>query len=263
MSKRRRKKSSGVVSWILIMICLIVFCGSGAKLLFYFWDKFQAEQEFAQIRESARDLSDVYAQNHDLIGWIKIEDTKIDYPVMQTPQDPEYYLHTDFNGEYSASGTPFLDAASVVMPRTFVDSHGETYELNVTWNWLIYGHNMKSGTMFAALQKYDSQEFWEGHKTFTFDVYHPDTGVTESGVYEIFAVSRSQIKASDSNAFQYYKYAGYTDEQKFYEFVSGVKAESSYETGITPQFGDQLVTLSTCAYHVDEGRMYIVGRRVQ
>ena len=196
----------------------------------------------------------MYDQNSDFIGWIKVPDTKIDYPVMQTPDDPEFYLHRDFNKDYSASGTPFLDAASVVVPRDGKD---------VTWNWLIYGHNMNFGTMFHDLQKYDSKEFWEDHKTFTFNYYNPQTDVTESGEYEIFAVSRSNIKPEDSDAFKYYKCAGFTDEENFDKYVAGVKSESSYETGITPEFGDQLVTLSTCAYHTKEGRFYIVGRRVE
>ena len=259
MASKSKREPIGLVRWILILICAIVFCASAAHLLFYFLDKLNAEKDFKQIRESSRDLSELYAQNNDLVGWVKVPDTKIDYPVMQTPDDPEFYLHNDFHKEYSASGTPFLDAASVVMPRA--DESGGT--LSVTWNWLIYGHNMKAGTMFADLQEYDDQEFWEGHPTFTFDVYDPATGVTDNGEYEIFAVSRSKIRAEDSDAFAYYQYAGYTDEETFNEYVAGVKAESSYETGITPVYGDQLVTLSTCAYHTDEGRMYIVGRRVK
>lgn len=250
-----KSKSTGIgnlVSWILIVICAIVFCGSAAHLLLYAKDKMDAEKEFRQIRESSRDLSKLYAQNHDLIGWIKVPDTKIDYPVMQTKDDPEYYLHRDFSGGYSASGTPFLDAMSVTAPKEAA-----------TWNWLIYGHNMKFGTMFHDLQKYDDREFWEGHKTYTLDIFDPQTGKTDNQTYEIFAVSRSAIRAEDSNAFKYYQYAGRTDEAGFQEYAAGVAAESSYDTGITPQFGDQLVTLSTCAYHTKEGRMYIVGRQVK
>ena len=107
MAKGKSKGSGSLISWILIVICAIVFCGSAAHLLLYAKDKLDSEKEFKEIRESARDLSDLYAQNNDLVGWIQIKDTKIDYPVMQTPDDPEFYLHRDFKGEYSASGTPF------------------------------------------------------------------------------------------------------------------------------------------------------------
>lgn len=249
----KRKRSFGVIRWILFIICVIVFCGSAAYLLLYAKDKVDAEKDFKELRESVRDLSTVYAQNSDLVGWVEVPGTKIDYPVMQTKDDPEFYLHRDFKKEYSASGTPFLDAASVVL--------GD--DGDVTWNWLIYGHNMKFGSMFHDLQEYDSKEFWEDHNTFTFSVYDPATGKTDNGEYEIFAVSRSQIRAEDSSAFKYYQYGGLTSEEKFNEYVTGVKSESSYDTGITPQYGEQLVTLSTCAYHVEEGRFYVVGRRIQ
>ena len=141
-----KKSISVLIRWILIAVCAIVFCGSAAHLLFYAKDKLDAEKAFEQTRN--RDLAELYAQNSDLIGWIEIEGTKIDYPVMQTPDDPEYYLHRDFNREYSASGTPFLDSASVVLPK----------DNAVTWNWLIYGHNMKFGTMFIH-QPVDSIQY--------------------------------------------------------------------------------------------------------
>ena len=251
--KKGKRQPIGLVRWILIIICAMVFCGSAAYLLLYSKDKVEAEKDFKQLRESSRDLSTVYAQNSDLIGWVQVPDTRIDYPVMQTKDDPEFYLHRDFKKESSVSGTPFLDAASVVLGS----------DEDITWNWLIYGHHMKFGTMFHDLLEYEDKEFWEGHKTFTFAVYDPETGKTDDGEYEVFAVSRSQIRAEDSSAFQYYQYAGLTSEEKFNEYVAGVKSEASYDTGITPEFGDQIVTLSTCAYHVKEGRFYIVGRRVK
>lgn len=260
MSGDKNMSAAGLSRWMLIFLCAIIFCGSAGYLLFYGQDKVSAEKEFRQIGESARDLSALYARNSDLIGWLRIEGTKIDYPVMQTPGDPEYYLHIDFDKEYSDSGTPFLDADSVAVPRPITDSAAT---LDVTWNWLIYGHNMKFGTMFHDLLKYESQEFRKKHQTFTFDVYHPETGVTDSGEYEIFAVCCSRIRREDSNAFSYYRYAGRTDEEPFQEYVVGVRSESVYDTGIMPHFDDQLVTLSTCAYHASEGRFYIVGRRIQ
>lgn len=238
--------------YLLIALCLIVFCGSAAYLFLYSKDKVKAENEFHQIRENTYDLTQLYEKNSDLIGWIRIEGTGIDYPVMQTPDDPEYYLYRDFNKEYSASGTPFMDAACIAVKQ----------QSPITWNWIIYGHNMKFGTMFHDLQKYDSKEFWEKHRNFSFDVYDPMTGITYHGEYQIFAARRSRIRAEDSAAFSYYRYAGYSDEQTFSEYVEGLKNESIYDTDITPSFGEQLVTLSTCAYHTSGGRFYIVGRRV-
>lgn len=248
----RRKGLAGLVEAILLMICLIVFCGSTADLLLYSEDKIEAETEFHEIRENARDLSELYEQNHDLIGWVRIEGTRIDYPVVQTPDHPEYYLNRDFSKEYSESGTPFLDARSAAVSK---------YR-PVTWNWLIYGHNMKIGTMFHDLLRYNAQDYWEKHRFLMFDVYDPDAGITDHGEYEIFAAARSKIQTKDSDAFSYYRYAGYTDAKSFHEYAEGVRNESLYDTGIVPRFGEQLVTLSTCAYHTSGGRFYIVARRI-
>ena len=102
------KKSFGLVRWILVIICAIIVCGSAGYILTYVKDKVDAEKEFEALK--SHNLSELYAQNSDLVGWIHVPGTKIDYPVMQTPSDPEFYLHRDFGKEYSDSGTPFLDA---------------------------------------------------------------------------------------------------------------------------------------------------------
>ena len=245
MSSESRRNM--VLTWILIITCMIVFCGSAAYLLLYGQDKVSAEKEFKLLRENSRDLSGLHAQNSDLIGWIRADGTRIDYPVMQTSDDPEYYLHRDFNKDYSNSGTPFLDANS---------------KIGASLNWIIYGHNMKFGTMFHDLHKYGSQEFWDEHRTFTLDIYDSKTGITDHEVYEIFAVCRSRIHTEEANIFSYYRFTGYTDEDIFSEYTAGVISESVYATGIIPQYGEQLVTLSTCAYHTSEGRLYVVGRRI-
>lgn len=266
MSKNGKKKF-GLGRWIILLICVIVIVGSAGHLLTYVKDKADAEKDFATLR--THNLSELYAQNSDLIGWITVPGTKINYPVMQTPSDPEFYLHRNFSKEYSDSGTPFLDAGSVVMPRVVAAddavygsvAEGET--LSVTWNWLIYGHHMMYGNMFAGLDKFENQEFWQEHPLFTLEVYDPTTNTTYTADYEIFAACRSEIRPEDSADFKYYQYASNIDEETFHEYVAGVKAEASYDTGITPQYGEQLVTLSTCAYHVEEGRFYIVGRRIQ
>ncbi len=246
------KRPKAMSGYLLIALCLIVFCGSAAYLLLYSKDKVEAENGFHKIRESSYDLTQLYGQNSDLIGWIRIEGTRIDYPVMQTPDDPEYYLYRDFNKEYSASGTPFMDATCIAVRK----------QSPITWNWIIYGHNMKFGTMFHDLQKYESKAFWEKHRNFSFDVYDPETGTTDHGEYQIFAAGRSKVQAEDSAAFGYYRYAGYSDEKTFYEYIGGLKEESIYDTGISPVFGEQIVTLSTCAYHMNRGRFYIVGRKI-
>lgn len=239
----------GAGTKIVLVLCLIVFCGSGYYLADYFLKAHQTQTAFSDLKteeNGGKDLSALYQKNHDLVGWVTVEGTKIDYPVMQTKgegQDPEYYLHRDFEKDYSEAGTPFMDAASdIYVP---------------TCNWLVYGHHMRSGIMFHDLVKYEKKEFWEKHPTFRFDTI---TG-TGSGEYEIIAACYSKVYSKESLAFKYYQYAGITSEEDFNTYVNGVKAIAAYDTGKTASYGDQLVTLSTCAYQTKDGRFFIVGRK--
>lgn len=253
MSKKRKPLGTG--RWAVLIICAIVFCGCLAYLGNWAKEGITAQKSFDEISEKVQEsdtgLADLYAENQDIIGWVKIDDTRIDYPVMQTVEDPEYYLHRDFQRAYSDAGTPFMDALSRV---------GE----EPTCNWLIYGHHMRIGTMFHDLVEYDSADFWDEHRTVKLQVI---TGiengepVIDEGEYEIFAAARSKIRDRNSTAFKYYEYAGFDDEESFDTYIRGVKNESLYDTGITPEYGQQIVTLSTCAYHDENGRFYIAAVR--
>lgn len=243
---------------IILVICLIVFVGSAGVLLDYFINGMREQSALEDLKNLMGDredlvtdkgtvigkYADLYLANEDIIGWITVEDTKIDYPVMQTQDSPEYYLDKNFNKEYTASGTPFMDAASDI----FIP----------TCNFLIYGHNMKNGTMFHDLLEYADKDFYEAHKTFKFDTIYKGG----QGTYEVIAAGYSQIYPKDSTEFKYYQYAGITSQSDFNEYVKGVKALSEYDTGVIAEYGDQLVTLSTCAYHVEDGRFFVVGKRV-
>lgn len=257
-SKKGKRAPLGLGRKIILVICMIVFLGSASVLLDYFINgarEQNALEDLAGLKMAGQDMetdkgtvigqyAELYKTNSDIIGWIKIEDTKIDYPVMQTKNDPEYYLHRSFDGEYTDSGTPFMDAASDIFIPTA--------------NFLIYGHHMKNRTMFHDLLKYEDKSFYENHKKFKFDTIYKGG----QGTYEIISVAYSQIYAKDSDKFKYYQYADITTETEFNEYVRGVKALSIYDTGVTAEYGDQLVTLSTCAYHTEEGRFFVVAKRV-
>ena len=113
---------------------------------------------------------------------------------------------------------------------------------------------MKNGTMFHDLLEYEEESFYRDHKTFKFDTIYKGG----QGTYEVVAVCYSQIYPADSTEFKYYQYAGITTESEFNDYVRGIKSLSLYETGVVPEYGDQLVTLSTCAYHVKDGRFFVV-----
>ncbi len=232
-----------IIRRIVFIIALLVFIGSAGYLGLHYFEGQQTENAFRQLTvDGGHDLAALHEQNPDIVGWIKIDDTRVDYPVMWTPDDPEFYLRRNFQKEDSVAGTPFLDAAST-MPGSS--------------NWLIYGHNMKNGTMFHDTLKYEDKAFYDGHKTIHFDTLEGE------GLYEIVAVCYTQIYEENAQVFKYYQYASIVDEASFDAYVQGVKALSIYDTGVTPVWGDQLITLSTCEYSVEDGRFIIVARKVQ
>lgn len=187
---------------------------------------------------------DLWMENQDLIGWVKIKGTHVDYPVMQSKGDPEFYLTHNFQKKHEAAGTPFLDANS---------------DINTpTRNWLLYGHNMRSGIMFHDLLNYGDKDFYEAHKQIEFDTIHPGG----RQVYEVMAALYTSTDASD---FRYFEYAGMTTKEDYDVYVDNVKRLSEYDTGVTAQYGEQLITLSTCGYHVlgRNGRFVVVAKRMK
>ncbi len=182
----------------------------------------------------------LHEQNPDLFGWIEIDGTKINYPVMHTPDDPEYYLHRAFDGTKSSSGVPFLD--------------GDCYE--GCGNYIVYGHHMKNGSMFAALADYKDEDFWKEHPVIRFDT------LTEAGEYEVLSAFYAKVyRVDDENAFRFYAYTDLTDEETFNEFVSRASEASLYDTGVTAAYGDTLLTLTTCSYHTSNGRFVVIARK--
>jgi sortase B len=184
---------------------------------------------------------ELHNENPDLIGWINIEDTKVDYPVMQTKEDNEFYLRRNFEKESDRGGLPFLDNRSdIELPST---------------NFIIYGHNMQNGTMFKDILKYKDIEYYREHPTIHFDTIY------EESEYEIVAVFLSQIYKVDDDVFKYYKFFQANTEKEYNDFIDNVKNLSLYDTGIHAEYGDQLITLSTCEYSNENGRFAIVARK--
>lgn len=179
-------------------------------------------------------------ENPDFYGWLSIADTQLNYPVMYTPDDPEHYLRRSFDGKYSVSGTPFLD--------------GACYE--GCGNYIIYGHMMRDGSMFATLKDYANEEFWREHPVICFDT--PE----QAAEYEVVAAFYSRAYYQDEEGvFRYYRYTDLTEPVRFDEFLSNVRACAQYDTEVDVQYGDELLTLSTCSYHTDNGRFVVVARK--
>lgn len=195
------------------------------------------EAKQREIEARLAKYQELYKENSDLFGWIKIDDTPIDYPVMFTPNDPEYYLHRSFKKKNTYSGCIFVDAAC-------------KDECN---NYLLHGHHMKNGTMFAGLMKYKEKSYWESHPVIKFDT------LTEANEYEIVAAFESKVYKVTDEVFKYYNYTNIDSEERFDEYIEGINKLRLYDTGVGVEYGDEFITLSTCAYHTQDGRFVVVG----
>jgi len=183
----------------------------------------------------------LYNKNKKLIGWLEIDDTNINYPVMQTINN-EYYLDHNLNQEYDKNGSIFMDKdCDILKPST---------------NFILYGHNMKNGKMFGKLSLYSSEDYYKNHKYIQFDTIY------EKGTYEIMYVFRSQIYTEEEIVFKYYQFIDVLSEQEFDSYIQAMAELSLYDTGVEAQFGDQLLTLSTCDYYVDDGRFVVVAKKI-
>ena len=182
----------------------------------------------------------LYEINDDIVGWIRIDGTKVDYPVMQTPDNRDFYLKRKFDKTSSEWGSIYVrEECDVLKPSD-----------NVT----IYGHNMLDGSMFAALLDYDKKETWEKNPLILFDTLY------EYHTYEIFAVFKTT--ASIGQGFSYHQMVDAQSEEEFDEYIATCKELAFYDTGITPVYGDKLICLSTCEYTLVNGRLVVMARRI-
>ena len=184
----------------------------------------------------------LYNKNRRLIGWLKIEDTNIDYPVLQTT-DNIYYLDHNFEQEYDKNGSLFLDAACDIVHRNT--------------NLIIYGHHMRSGKMFGNLNKYSSESYYKEHPYIQFDTIY------EKGTYQVMYVFRSKIYNEDEIMFKYYQFFDAVSEKEFDSNMQEMAAISLYDTGVRAGFGDELLTLSTCDNSEADGRFVVVAKRIE
>ncbi len=184
-----------------------------------------------------------FLANEDMAGWLVIPDTVIDYPVMWTPRDEKYYLYRDFEGKENQNGSLILDTDSSLDP--------------ITTNLIIHGHNMRSGAMFGNLTDYESRDFYEEHRQIS--LYTEECRRN----YEVIAVFRSQVYRKTDEVFKFYKFFQADTQEEFDDFYQNIKELSLYDTGVTAQFGDRFLTLSTCVYHVEQGRFVVVAKETE
>lgn len=203
-------------------------------------DKANESSMKEQTNENNYNLENIAKINSDVIGWIKVDGTNIDYPVMQ---NKNFYLHKNIYKNYSSHGTPYL---------------AEYCDLKTSDNLIIYGHHMNDNSMFSGLVNYKNYQFYKNHKYIKF--YTLIDGQTVGNIYEIIVTFKT-IAYSD-NGFKYYNYINFYNDEDFKSYISNCQKLEFYNTEISANYGDKLITLSTCEYSQKNGRMVVVAKKI-
>ena len=190
------------------------------------------------------DFEALKAENPDIYGWLEVPNTDISYPLLQSATDDTFYLDHDRVGISNVIGSLF----------TVHECNGTDFTDRVT---PIYGHHMKSGAMFGNLTDYENKDFYENHKNIILYTEECQRN------YEVIAVFRSQVYRKTDQVFKFYKFFQADTQEEFDDFYNNIKQLSQYDTGVTAEFGDHFLTLSTCVYHVEQGRFVVVAKEVE
>lgn len=257
MKSRHSKKSNNKLKKIVLLLLIVVFvCGIGYTI-YYLYNSYKDKKDNTNIlnnvivddtpvteekTEKMLQLEELQKENNEIIGWLEIEDTNINLPVCQTT-DNDFYLTHNYKKEKSKGGSLFLD---------------KNFDLiNGSSNYLIYGHRNTQGLMFEDLLKYSKEDFYNNHKTIKFTTNKDDS------IYEIISVFYSRVYyKKEKDVFRYYNFVNANNEEEYNDFVNNCKKSSIYDTGVTANYGDQLLTLSTCEYSQEDGRFVVVAKKV-
>ena len=204
------------------------------------------EKKTAKTPDLLPEYKKIYAENKDLVGWLEIEGTNINYPVLQsdTEEESQFYLTHSFARKKDKNGSLFMDYRNDFLDRDT--------------NIIIYGHNMKSGAMFGSLKQYLDKSYLEKHKKVQFDTIY------EHGTYEVIGAFLSEVSYQDEYTFRYYNFLNAKNESEFEAFRVNVMQLDALKTGaLDAKYGDQLLTLSTCSSYTDEGRMFILAKKIK
>lgn len=207
-----------------------------------------ATQQFTEVTDPETgetvkllpEFAELYLQNNDIVGWITIPGTDIDYPVMQTPESPDYYLRRSFDKKRSTRGCIYVrETCDVFTPGD---------------NLTIYGHRMRDGSMFARLDNFMEQDYFEKNPYIFFDTL---TGLHTYKVMAVFVTT-----ATIGEGFAYHEFENARNEEEFNNYVKQCKDLALYDTGVEAQYGDKLITLSTCEKSLTNGRLVVVAKRI-
>ncbi|WP_270467377.1 class B sortase [Butyribacter intestini] len=249
--KNSKKRKQVGILFVLIGVLLILVFGFGEYQSY----KSAIEiRKLQQLKEASSDngngidtskilpeYRNLYKTNSDLVGWLVVNGTQINYPVVQSTVYQEFYLDHNFDGENDESGAVFADARNDVFKPDD--------------NVILYGHNMKNGSIFGTLQYYLDKSYYEKHKTMSFDTLYKRYD------YQIVAVGLSKITDESADTFKYYDFLNAAGEKEFDNFKEKIKSLEVYDTGVKMKYGDKLITLSTCNSVEKNGRLFVIAKR--
>lgn len=252
---RRRKNNNKYKKILLVILFILLICAicyiiyncinaNKNKSLYNDIMPDKTTDDLSKVTsEFTEKVKELQKENTDIKGWIRIEDTNINYPLLQTDNN-DYYLTHNYKKEKSSYGSIFINSnCNIKDDKT---------------NVIIYGHDMKDNQMFKDLIKYQDKEFYEQHPIIKI--------ATEEGEndYEIIFTFKSRVFYQDeTNVFRFYQYYNFDNENKYNEYISNCKKIQLYDTGKTATYGEQLITLITCEYSQENGRMVVVAKKVQ
>ena len=241
----------------ILLLMVIIFIFGISYIIYYFYNSNKEKQvnesilnniniDTTQITETKTErmlqIEELQKENQEIIGWLEIEGTNINYPICQA-KDNDFYLTHNYKKEKASTGSLFLD-------KDFDMVNGST-------NYLIYGHRNKQGLMFEDLMKYAKEDFYKEHTKIRF------TTNADDSIYEIISVFYSRVYyKSEKNVFRYYYFVNAENEQEYNDFVNNAKKASIYDTTVTAEYGEQLLTLSTCEYSQEDGRFVVVAKKL-
>ncbi len=256
-AKHRKNKKINTRT-ILLALLIIIFILCIGYICYYIYNSKKDRDDNKEIlndieieeteivdtkTERMLQLEELQKTNNEIIAWIEIEGTNVNYPVLQA-KDNDFYLTHNYKKENSVAGSLFLDK--------------EFDLINGSSNYLIYGHRNKEGLMFEDLMKYASEDFYKNHTKIKF------TTLQKDAIYEILSVFYSRVYyKNEKNVFRYYYFVNAKNEEEYDSYIKNAKSVSLYDTGVNATYGEQLLTLSTCEYSQEDGRFVIVAKELK
>ena len=240
VSSKFKNKKIMVLVLVLILV-LVVFCFYKVYEKAFSMEKISSDEVEAVENDKIMErLYQLNKKNNEVIGWIRIDNSKINYPVLYSGDD--YYLRRDYDKNYKREGS------------IYVDKHNKLDDVNL----IIHGHNLDTGTMFTDLLKYKEETYYNRHKT--IDFYTVSEGYSK---YEIISVFLSKVYEKDDDVFKYYNYYGDIDQKEYSSYINNIKKKSLYDIDVNASYPEKLITLSTCEFSTDNGRMVVVAKNVE